>query len=173
MIPTKQMMIHAFENDWYLQAVYGLVKAQEEWSWSNGIECFDHMVAGDHYDEGEYSPFVLAVIQTLTMERKRSIIPYLLKLGYSVCPYSVYFHSVCPFSVFLRVPVLNECIEDKMVLLYSTKYSFCIFALAFAAKLRVLVKKARRDAIMVAFTNKGLKDEALHLIFQHYVVGKR
>ena len=56
---------------------------------------------------------------------------------------------------------------------YPTKYNEGWLCLAFLAKLRTQVKVTRRDAIVVAFRNKGLHGDALHLIWKYYVVGAR
>ena len=102
----------------YLTAILQLAQSHMRHG-CGGVDCIDEMVAGDVFEEEEHnSPQtdLMAHIESLTLDQKRAVIPYLRRLGYSVtvfrhaddCPMSVKFPGKAPTPKFrltaYRVP---------------------------------------------------------------------
>ena len=154
---SKEELISALTSDFYLNAVYGLLQQSS----AKSIDCSDERVLDSLSTS---SPVIRAVLSMMTTGRKRRIVPFLSKLGYTV----YVTEQPGPFRVWRHVPPVNEHHSN---MIFPTKYGLA--ALAFIAKLRVLVKNARKTPILVAFANRGLHGESLRLICDNYVVGRR
>lgn len=93
--------MHEMTTNPYLTAIIGLAQSHMHLSYG-GVDCIDEMVAGDIFEEEEHnSPQIdlLDYIQSLTLDQKRAVIPYLRRLGYSVFINTSPDDDSCPMSI--------------------------------------------------------------------------
>jgi hypothetical protein len=119
-IPSLEQTMREVTANPYLTAILQLAQSHMRHG-CGGVDCIDEMVAGDVFEEEEHnSPQtdLMAHIESLTLEQKRAVIPYLRRLGYSVtmfrddhaddCPMSIHFPGKAPTPKFqltaYRVP---------------------------------------------------------------------
>lgn len=98
-VPSLEQTMSEIVTNPYLTAIIQLAQNHMRHGYG-GVDCFDEMVAGDVSENEEHnSPQeqLMAHIDSLTLDRKLMVVPFLRRLGYSVSVFCG--ESDCPMSV--------------------------------------------------------------------------
>ena len=107
--PSLEQTMREVATNTYLTAILQLAQSHMRHG-CDGVNCIDEMVAGDIFEEEEHnSPQtdLMAHIESLTLDQKRAVIPFLRRLGFSVtvfhdddtdddCPMTICFPGKAP-----------------------------------------------------------------------------